>query len=135
MLWPVLTHYTGVLAPVDNLTTSSNTSSITISWTAPYSLDVTNVKYDIWYSLLIDNVTAAPTAVSCIGCINITETHYTFTPNHPSPCHKYNFTVYPLNGAGQGPPSHIGKDKQGRDYNCCSRNDISVQDTCTCICW
>ncbi|CAI8033368.1 hypothetical protein GBAR_LOCUS18821, partial [Geodia barretti] len=59
---------------------------------------------DIWYSVLIYNVTDEnnPTAILCTDCINITETHYTFTPDYLSPCHVYNFSVIPLNGAGQG---------------------------------
>ena len=74
-------------------------------WTAPFSLDVTDVDADIWYSVLIFNVET--TAVSCFECTNITETHYTFTLDYPSPCHKYNFTIVPLNGAGEGPSSAI----------------------------
>ncbi|CAI8007193.1 hypothetical protein GBAR_LOCUS5098 [Geodia barretti] len=85
----------------------SNASSVTISWSAPFSLDVTGVDPDIWYSVLIYNVTDEnnPTAILCTDCINITETHYTFTPDYLSPCHVYNFSVIPLNGAGQGESS------------------------------
>ena len=93
---------TGLLSAVVNLrTASSDASSITISWTAPYSLNVTGVDPDIWYSVLIYNVTDdEPTLISCTDCINITDTHYTFTPSRP--CHQYLFTVIPFNGAGQG---------------------------------
>ena len=79
----------------------------TFSWTAPFSLDVTGVDPDIWYSVLIYNVTDEnnPTAIPCTDCINITETHYTFTPDYLSPCHVYNFSVIPVNGAGQGESS------------------------------
>ena len=87
-----------------DLRASSNASSVTISWTAPFSLDVTGVDPDIWYSVLIYNVTDEnnPTAILCTDCTNITETHYTFTPDYLSPCHVYNFSVIPVNGAGQG---------------------------------
>ena len=100
----------GLLSAVGDLRASSNTSSVTISWTAPFSLDVTGVDPDIWYSVLIYNVTDEnnPTAILCTDCINITETHYTFTPDYLSPCHVYNFSVIPVNGAGQGESSpHI----------------------------
>jgi hypothetical protein len=92
---------------VPNLSAVSNASSVTISWSAPFSLDVTGVDPDIWYSVLIYNVTDEnnPTAILCTDCINITETHYTFTPDYLSPCHVYNFSVIPLNGAGQGESS------------------------------
>ena len=97
----------GLLSAVGDLRASSNASSVTISWTAPFSLDVTGVDPDIWYSVLISNVTDEnnPTAIHCTDCINITETHYTFTPDYLSPCHVYNFSVIPVNGAGQGESS------------------------------
>ena len=88
---------------------AKNASSVTISWSAPFSLDVTDVDPDIWYSVLIYNVTDEnnPTAILCTDCINITETHYTFTPDYLSPCHVYNFSVIPLNGAGQGEKTYL----------------------------
>ena len=102
-----LSSNSGLLSAVGDLRASSNVSSVTISWTAPFSLDVTGVDPDIWYTVLIYNVTDEknPTAILCTDCINITETHYTFTPDYPSPCHVYNFSVIPVNGAGQGESS------------------------------
>ncbi|CAI8038559.1 hypothetical protein GBAR_LOCUS21502 [Geodia barretti] len=59
-------------------------SSVTISWSAPFSLDVTGVDPDIWYSVLIYNVTDEnnPTA---IPSANVTNTSYTFTPGSATP--------------------------------------------------
>ena len=95
---------TGLLSSVVNLETDGNVSSITVSWSAPFSLDVTGVDPDIWYSVLIYNVTDEEntTAVPCTDCHNLTQTHYIFSPDYHSPCHKYTFTVIPYNGAGQG---------------------------------
>ena len=97
----------GVLSSPSDLVVTYNNSSVTISWTAPFSLDVTGVDPDIWYSVLIYNVTDEknPTAILCTDCINITETHYTFTPDYLSPCHVYLFSVIPVNGAGKGESS------------------------------
>ncbi|CAI8044753.1 hypothetical protein GBAR_LOCUS24792, partial [Geodia barretti] len=39
-----------------DLRVTINASSVTISWTAPFSLNVTGVDPDIWYSVLIYNV-------------------------------------------------------------------------------
>ena len=95
---------TGLLEEPSNLNITSTEIALLISWTAPFSLDVTGVDPDIWYSVLIYNVTDVNnlTAILCTDCINITETHYTFTPDYLSPCHVYNFSVIPVNGAGQG---------------------------------
>ena len=105
-------YYTDILcsgppSAVANLSAISSGSSVTISWRAPWSLDVTGVDHDIWYSVLIQNVTDEdrPTDILCTDCTNITETHYTFTPDHLSPCHVYNFTIIPANGAGLGESS------------------------------
>ena len=95
----------GPPSTVVDLTVTHNSTSITISWEAPWSLDVTGVDHDIWYSVLIQNVTNL-TTISCTDCTNITETVYTFTPDHLTPCHVYNFSVTSFNGAGQGESSH-----------------------------
>ena len=97
---------TGLLSSVGDLNANSNTASINISWSAPFSLDVPDVDPDIWYSVLIYNVTDE-TAVSVPypNCANISETFCVFRPDHFSPCHKYTFTVIPYNGAGQGEKS------------------------------
>ena len=82
-------------------------TSVAISWSAPFSLDVTGVDPDIWYSVLIYNVTDenSPTAIICTDCINTNETHYIFTPDYLSPCHVYLFSVIPVNGVGKGESS------------------------------
>ena len=97
----------GLLSAVGDLRANITTTSVTISWSPPFSLNVTGVDPDIWYSVFIYNVTDEnnPTAILCTNCTNITETHYTFTPDYLSPCHVYNFSVVPLNGAGQGESS------------------------------
>ena len=96
-------HLTGLLAPVGNVSVESGRDSILLSWSPPFSLDVTGVDPDIWYTVLISNVTDEnnPTAVPCTDH-NLTQPHYNFTTANPNPCHKYSFTVIPQNGAGEG---------------------------------
>ena len=94
----------GPLSAVADLRATNNPNSITISWTAPFSLDVTDVHPDIWYSVLIYNMTEeeSPHLIDCTDCDNITTPNYTFTPAFVLPCHKYLFSVTPFNGAGKG---------------------------------
>ena len=97
----------GLLAEPGNIDVMSSSNILNVSWSAPFSLDVTGVDPDIWYSVLIYNVTDEenPTAVPCTDCHNLTQTHYIFSPDYPSPCHKYTFTVIPYNGVGNGTAS------------------------------
>ena len=116
----------GPPSAVFDLKATSNATSITISWEALWSLDVTGVDHDIWYSVLIQNVTDEnnPTPISCTDCTNITETVYTFTPDHLSPCHKYLFSVVPINGAGQGESRAI--EHQGWIVYVCVSCDVVI---------
>ena len=120
----------GLLSAVGDLTATSNGTSVTISWSPPFSLIP-----DIWYSVFIYNVTDEnnPTAILCTNCTNITETHYTFTPDYLSPCEKFLFSVIPLNGAGQGESSGIvtgyiyeraREGERGGDVDCCRSSQI-----------
>ena len=79
-----------------------------VTWTAPFTLDVTGVEYDITYSLIIINITneTEPMTVDCVVCHNLTQPHFTYSPLNPLPGHSFNFTVTPINGAGIGPSSH-----------------------------
>ena len=94
----------GPPSAVVDLKATSDSTSITISWVAPWSLDVTGVDHDVLYNVSCYDVTDKdnPTPISCTDCTNITETVYTFTPDHLTPCHVYKFSVTPFNGAGQG---------------------------------
>ena len=107
MLVNTIINYSGILYAVSSLKVTNDVSSITLFWTPPFSLDVTGVDPDIWYSVFIYNVTDEnnPTAILCTNCTNITETHCTFTPDYLSPCHVYKLSVTPFNGAGQGESS------------------------------
>ena len=107
----------GHLESVSNLQAACNENSILLSWSPPFSLDVTGVDPDIWYTVLISNVTDEdnPTAVPCTDCHNLTQPHYTFTSDTQSqnPCSVslYSFEIIPVNAAGEGhhtPPLTLG---------------------------
>ena len=98
--------------------------SIILSWSPPFSLNVTGVDPDIWYTVLISNVTDGdnPIDVSCADCHSLTQSNYVFTSADPSPCHKYNFTIIPENEVGEGSSSEpvIGYFTTGNILTSCS---------------
>ena len=96
-------HLSGVLDQVSDVSINNSCDSITISWNAPFSLDVSGVDPDIWYTLLISNVTDEdhPTAVPCTDCHNLTQTHYTF--NVTTDAFNFDLTIIAKNGAGDSP--------------------------------
>ena len=103
--------FPGHLSPVGDLNISENATSFNISWTPPFSLDVTDegLGPDMWYSVIIYNVTDETNTVEipCTDCDDITQTYYIFTPDYFISCHKYQFSIIPINGAGQGETSSV----------------------------
>ena len=94
----------GPPSAVLNLKAVYNSASITISWIAPFSLDVTDIDPDIWYSVYIsiEGDDKNITSILCTGCISIPNTQYTWTPENLNPHQKYLFSVISFNEAGQG---------------------------------
>ena len=97
----------GPPSSVGGLEINVNGSSISISWTPPFSLDVTGVDPDVNYSVFIYSMTNETVPVTYPDCANIADTLCVFTPDYVRPCHKYMyiFDVTPYNGAGQGESS------------------------------
>ena len=80
-----------------------NTS--TLSWTAPFSLDLTNVDPDIAYCVDIYNITCGRRDLIVSDC-NVTEPSYTFDA---SDGYIYEYIVTPrsnVEGARNGIPSN-----------------------------
>ena len=81
---------------------------ISISWSPPFTLNVTGIEPDIWYTVEVidstDNI-SSPTPCSSppyFNCYLLFGTNYTFYPDSPSPCNEYSFTIIPINGVGEG---------------------------------
>ena len=93
----------GLLSVVGSLNITTVDSTLTLTWTVPFSLDITNVKLDISYCMYICvdvvNSTSSSTLHSECG---ITETQFSYPIPPDSDCHVYTFTVTPVNIVGNG---------------------------------
>ena len=83
------------LQPVSNVhfaVDMSSRTTITISWTPPFSLNLTTAEPDIQYCVDVYNVTGGGDDHLQSVC-DITDTYYTFTASDPD--QLFNFTVTP----------------------------------------
>ena len=93
---------TGRLASVGNVSVLNGSNTILLSWSPPFSLDVTGVDLDIWYTVLISNVTDEDDSRTFDEYSNLTQPYFEFNTTFPSPYHKFSFVIIPHNGAGAG---------------------------------
>ena len=75
-------------------------STISLTWTAPFTLDIAGVDPDITYCVGVVN--SSSTLHSQCG---ITETEYEYPIPPDSACHDHMVTVTPVNPAGNGTSS------------------------------
>ena len=87
----------GLLSAVGSLNiTSVETSVVLLTWTAPFTLDITATDPDITYCVEVVSSTSSATLHSECG---ITATQFTY---HTTWCDEYNFTITPVNLLGNG---------------------------------
>ncbi len=80
-------------------------STISLAWTPPFSLDITNVDHDITYCVDVVNSTSSLVIHSQCG---ITDTQYNYTvSNRSTPCDNYTFTITPVNEVGNGTSASV----------------------------
>ena len=91
---------TGLLSAVGSLSVTLQDSTISLNWTAPFTLDIRGVDPDITYCVAVVNSTSSTPHSQC--GINVTEYEYPIPPD--STCHNYTFTfiVTPVNAVGNG---------------------------------
>ena len=110
----------GSLDTVRDLRVQSDTNFISLSWSPPFSLNVTDTEPDVWYTVLVYNVTDKdnPLAVPWPSCQDIADTNCTFTAEDHSPLHEFSFAVVPKNGVGNGKISrNVTGTFQNGNYN------------------
>ena len=94
----------GLLSAVGSLTITVQDSAISLTWTAPFTLDIQGVDPDITYCVCLVNSTSLSTLHS--EC-EITEVEYEYPIPPDSACHMYMFTVTPVNVVGNGTSSTL----------------------------
>ena len=75
---------------------------ICLSWTAPFTLDLTESSVDITYCVDVISTTTSDTLLS--EC-SIVATSFSYLLPPMSWCKEYNFTVTPVNVVGNGTKS------------------------------
>lgn len=78
----------------------SGQTFILLTWTPPFSLDLTDINPDVIYSVEIYSISTGGTLLN--NSYSVYEPVFNFTTPHPSPCDWFEFGVIPVNGAGNG---------------------------------
>ena len=99
-----------LLDPPGTLTVmNTNSGDIKLTWTPPFTLDITDVDPDISnYTVYIINTNTSNTGTVSVTELDesgVVETEYTFTGlpgEDPDPCHVYQFSISAWNVVGEG---------------------------------
>ncbi len=104
----IMFHIVGFLPAVGSLnaTLTPMDSIISLTWTPPFSLNISNVDPDVTgYCVGVVNSTSSLVIDSQCG---ITDTQYNYTVSPRStPCDNYTFTVTPVNRVGNGTSASV----------------------------
>jgi len=85
---------------VRSLKAYSRQTFILLTWTPPFSLDLTGINPDVFFFVEVYNISTGGTVL--IKSYNVSESEFNFILLSPSPCDKFEFRVIPANGAGNG---------------------------------
>ena len=122
--------FTGLLAAVGSPSVGLVGTDISLTWTAPFTLDISNVDPDITYCVDVVNSTSSSIVLSECG---ITVTGFNFSIPLGRVCDNFSFTVIPVNRAGNGTAVTLGYSITGM-YMCSYIMYICVVTLCICIC-
>ena len=95
----------GLLTAVGSPSVDLVDADISLTWTSPFTLDISNVDPDITYCVNVVNSTSSSIVLSECG---ITVTGFNFSIPLGRVCDIYIFTVTPVNGAGNGTAVTLG---------------------------
>ena len=89
----------GLLSGVSDLVALPQRGVISLTWSPPFSLDITGVDPDLWYRVYVYNITSGRAPLTNL---TVYEPEFNFTVSDSSPCDQFEFRVTPVNGAGNG---------------------------------
>ena len=95
----------GLLAAVGSPSVDLVGTDISLTWTAPFTLDIPNVDPDITYCVDVVNSTSSSTVLSECG---ITVTGFNFSIPIGRVCDNYTLIVTPVNVVGNGTAVTLG---------------------------
>ena len=105
----------GLLSAVGSLLlVTVQDSVISLTWTAPFTLNIRGVHPDITYCVGVVYPTSSSTLHSQCG---ITETEYEYPIPPDSACHNLMVTVTPVNVVGNGTSSTLALYQEGNSLN------------------
>ena len=105
LLATVIMLFAGLLAAVGSPSVDLVGTDIFLTWTAPFTLDISNADPDITYCVDVVNSTSSSTVLSERG---ITVTGFNFSIPLGRVCDNYTFTVTPVNMVGNGTAVTLG---------------------------
>lgn len=92
----------GTLAAVGDLNISFQNSTVFLTWTAPFTLDISSTMIDITYNV---SMVSSVSSLALHNTVIVTEFSYPLPSG--SGCDNTVFTVTPVNEAGEGVPKSI----------------------------
>ena len=97
--------FAGLLTAVGSPSVDLVDADISLTWTAPFTLDISNVDPDITYCVNVVNSTSSSIVLSECG---ITVTGFNFSIPLGRVCDNYTFIVIPFNLVGNGTAVTLG---------------------------
>ena len=107
----------GTLAPVGYLNFSFLNSTLFLTWTAPFTLDIYGTTVDITYIVQVTNLTTS-LVFHIEGERSMSFIEFLYPLPHESGCDNHEFTVTPINEAGHGISNTVQLSQAMRCKNC-----------------
>ena len=92
--------FIGLLAAVGSLKANPEQTFVNLTWTPPFSLNITSTDPDFFYCVEVYNISTGVTLFD--SSYNMYDPNFNFMTPGSSSCDRFEFRVIPVNGAGNG---------------------------------